>query len=279
MKKRIGFTLVELLVVISIIAILLAVLMPALGKAREQARSVVCKSNTKQWGMMLSMYAGANNGKFMRGFTDNSKGDGGMWMLRLRTYYSQADKVRLCTTASTKFCSTTPNGTSGPFTAWGVYGEGYLKSWNGSGWSNGVPNWGEKGLYGSYGINNWIHNPLDSDLTTSSVSDRGSKYYVNEYWRNMYAKNPSTIPAFGDSVWEGTNVLFSDMPPAAPGVSSNREGMWNYCIPRHGLSVDWVFLDLAVRRVSIKELWNLKWSKNFKTGKNIRWSDYKWIKD
>lgn len=56
-----GFTLVELLVVISIIALLLAVLMPSLQKVREQAKRVVCASNLRQWGTVLSAYASDND--------------------------------------------------------------------------------------------------------------------------------------------------------------------------------------------------------------------------
>jgi len=52
-----GFTLVELLVVISIIALLLAVLMPVLGKAREQARMVICKTNLATIGKAEKVYA------------------------------------------------------------------------------------------------------------------------------------------------------------------------------------------------------------------------------
>lgn len=52
-----GFTLVELLVVISIIALLLAVLMPALAKAREQGRKIVCGAHMKEMGLGMQMYA------------------------------------------------------------------------------------------------------------------------------------------------------------------------------------------------------------------------------
>jgi prepilin-type N-terminal cleavage/methylation domain-containing protein len=59
-----GFTLIELLVVISVIALLLSVLLPALSKAKEQAKKVVCLSNCKQWTLAASVYAGANNDYF-----------------------------------------------------------------------------------------------------------------------------------------------------------------------------------------------------------------------
>jgi len=63
-KQNNGFTLVELLVVISIIALLLAILMPALGKAREQAVKVVCKSHTRQVSLGHLVYTQDYNGSF-----------------------------------------------------------------------------------------------------------------------------------------------------------------------------------------------------------------------
>jgi len=64
-----GFTLVELLVVISIIALLLALLMPSLSKAREQGQRTVCMSNTKQLQLGWTVYAQNNNGSLVFGAT------------------------------------------------------------------------------------------------------------------------------------------------------------------------------------------------------------------
>lgn len=67
-----GFTLIELLVVIAIIAILAALLLPALSKAKQRGQGIVCMSNLKQLQLAWSMYCEDNNNKIPQNIASNT---------------------------------------------------------------------------------------------------------------------------------------------------------------------------------------------------------------
>src|SRR5690242_4751093 len=75
-RRPVAFTLVELLVVIGIIAVLIAVLLPALNRAREQSYTVRCMSNLHQIGIAIHAYAGNNQGYIVPGWIGNPKTNG-----------------------------------------------------------------------------------------------------------------------------------------------------------------------------------------------------------
>jgi prepilin-type N-terminal cleavage/methylation domain-containing protein len=247
MKNKRGFTLVELLVVISIIALLLSILMPSLNKVREQGKSVVCAANLHQFGLVFAMYAQNNNDRFMPysyyGDPSTSKIDY-FWMECLRSYYSNIDKLRFCPSAM----KTTNLLLGTAKTAW----QFKFKGLNGQKIND----------YGSYGINCWILNAKSPASKLYAVPPFNDPSY---FWCSPGASGASNIPLLLDAGWVDGWPLESDRPPVDGGgtYGVGSTGMSRYCIDRHSNAINSSFLDISVRKIPVTELWNLKWHRNF----------------
>ena len=220
-----GFTLIELLVVIAIIALLMGILMPALQNVKKQARSVACQASLRQWILIWKMYTDDNNGYFHEGRGGESQEGTGRWPVVMRTQYKDLD-MRLCPMATKPLSE----GGLNPFAAWGIFPDG---------------------TFGSYGFNEWLCN-RNSD----------------NYYRNVTAKPADRIPLFLDSYWYDLWPHSVDEPPLTDGATENLAGsneMRRVCLNRHNAAVNGAFLDWSVRKIDLKELWTLKWHRNFDT--------------
>jgi len=245
-----GFTLIELLVVIAIIAILMAILMPSLNRVRRQARSSACLVDLRQWGLMFNLYCDDNNGNFFSGEfggTRDGMGCGKFWRAAMRPY-SKDKKMWLCPQATKAYKEDIPQGM----------------------WSNCA--WEFDNDVGSYGLNGWILN-ISASINASNRNNGWGRTPAEWHWGTPSVKGATNVPVFTGSWWVDSWPKEDDQPPpteAGPGDTPNTNEMNRVCVDRHDGFVGSVFMDWHARKVGLKELWTLKWSRGYNI--NGRWT-------
>jgi prepilin-type N-terminal cleavage/methylation domain-containing protein/prepilin-type processing-associated H-X9-DG protein len=275
MRREKGFTLIELLVVIAVIALLMAILLPALQRVRRQTKALICRSNLRQGGTLWATDVAQNDGRFPQrseaewpywsgGHTPRN-GWGWGWGI-YNGWGEWDDSETFAWTEQTKgicFCpmASKPSNTEQQFVLSPWRAGGTFKAWvftrTGASSTDGD-------IRGSYGINDWIC-AADSDWEAESLWRR-------RCWTTADVKGTDNIPVQLDSCWAWGGWWPLGLPISPPKCDAipdayvaDRTWRDGVCINRHDGGINGLFLDWSVRKIGLKELWTLKWHREYDT--------------
>jgi len=260
MKTKMTFTKKDVIVVAGCVVFLIANIGAIGSGGRKRAKDAVCQSNLRQWGNIFMMYASDFNGSFPTGgclsewLPESMQGQGlntgnyqyaamGDWTVCMRRYYYKDNRDLMFCAEARKLGPDWQNNT------W-IGAAHYSWEWW---WRNPYNEAEILTLNGSYGLNGWVYNCPDAGNENN--------------WKTANVAGADNIPLLLDSAVSGGSPNSWDAPPAFPDdiqVGWMTSHMKYFCIDRHGGgTINSLFLDFSVRKVGLKDLWKLKWHRNF----------------
>jgi len=232
---RTAFTLVELLVVISILVMLMSLMLPTLARVRKQVNAVACQAKLRQWGQIFKIYTDGNEGRWFYGNAGNP------WFTETFSLWHENPSMALCPMATRR-----PQPWPGFWDAFSASKGDMVLGMDPSGVLISGPY--------SYGFNMAcfrVARPVPATATGWT-----------KCWETCDVLGAANVPVLFDCVWPETSEDPHWGPPPNPWFDGTGSPA---CINRHNGGINVLFIDWSVRKVGLKELWTLKWHREYDT--------------